>query len=71
MELDVIRGNTAMAKTAAERLEYQRQGRCWGCGQLGHIRTKCPTNPSKSYSLAVMDNEEDETNNSGKEIARD
>jgi len=47
MEIDALRGpTTAMVKTPAERLEYQRQGRCWGCGQLGHVRARCPTNPS-------------------------
>lgn len=71
MELDVIRGTTAMAKTAAERLEYQRQGRCWGCGQLGHVRSKCPTNPSTPLSLAAMGNEGEETGRSGKGTARD
>ena len=34
MEIDAIRGiervTTALAKTPAERLEYQRQGKCWG-----------------------------------------
>ena len=35
MEIDAIRGTehvtTALAKTPAECLEYQRQGKCWGC----------------------------------------
>lgn len=69
MEIDAIRGTTALAKTAAERLEYQRQGKCWGCGKPGHIRAKCPTNPSKPLSLAVL--EEDEPSESGKDGARD
>jgi len=37
MELGAVRGPLALAKNAAERLKYQRQGRCWGCGELGHI----------------------------------
>lgn len=58
MDLDAVSGTTALAKTAAERLEYQRQGRYWGCGQLGHIQEKCPTNPSKLFSLAVSGRED-------------
>ena len=69
MELGAVRGTSALAKTAAERLEYQRQGKCWGCGRIGHVRAKCPTNPSRPLSLAAMVEENDGT--SGKEIARD
>ena len=43
MELDVMQVTTALARTSAERLEYQRQGRCWGNGLVGHVRAKCPT----------------------------
>ena len=69
MELGATRATQALAKTAAERLEYQRQGRCWGCGELGHIRAKCPTNPSRPLSIsATMEMEETA---SGKEEARD
>lgn len=69
MELGAVRVSTALAKTAAERLEYQRQGRCWGCGEMGHIRSKCPTNPSKSISIAAT--EMTENASSGKDVARD
>lgn len=69
MELDATRGTTALAKTAAERLEYQRQGKCWGCGKPGHVRAKCPTNPSKPLSLAVL--EEEWVSQSGEDRARD
>lgn len=55
MELGALRVTTAIARTAAERSEYQRQGRCWGCGEVGHVRAKCPTNPSKPLSLAAID----------------
>lgn len=71
MELDAISGTTALAKTAAERLEYQRQGRCWGCGQLGHIRAKCPTNPSKPFSIAAIGSENTSIEEWGKGQARD
>ena len=37
MELGAVCAPSALAKTAAERLEYQRQGHYWGCGELGHI----------------------------------
>jgi len=53
MELDAARVTTALAKTVVERLDYQKQGRCWGCGQVGHVQSRCPTNPSKPLSLAV------------------
>lgn len=67
MELDATyTASTALAKTAADRLEYQRQGRCWGCGKMGHIRSRCPTNPSKPLTLAATANE-----GSGKGAARD
>lgn len=69
MELVAVRGPPALAKNAAERLEYQRQGRCWGCGELGHVRSKCPTNPSRPLSLAATT--ELESAVSGKGIARD
>lgn len=71
MELDAVHVSTALAKTANERLEYQRQGRCWGCGLLGHIRARCPTNPSKPLSLAVLEEEERGASGSGKDKARD
>lgn len=71
MEIDATYGTTAMAKTAVERLDYQRQGKCWGCGLSGHIRSKCPTNPSKPLSLAILGEEEVGTNESGKGKARD
>lgn len=66
MELGALRVTTALAKTAIERSEYQRQGRCWGCGEVGHVRAKCPTNPSKPLSLAAIDGV-----NPGKGGARD
>jgi Retrotransposon gag protein len=69
MELGAVRGPPALAKTAAERLEYQRQGRCWGCGELGHIRAKCPTNPSRPLSLAAATGSGSSV--SGKGVARD
>lgn len=71
MELDAIGGTTALAKTAAERLEFQRQGRCWGCGQLGHIRARCPVNPSKPLSLAALGKDDEIVEESGKGRARD
>lgn len=69
MELGAVRATSALAKTAAERLEYQRQGRCWGCGELGHVRAKCPTNPSRPLSIAAVAGGEGIL--SGKEGARD
>ena len=54
MELGALRVTTALARTAAEHSEYQRQGRCWGCGEVGHVRAKCPTNPSKPLLLAAI-----------------
>lgn len=69
MELGAIRGAPALAKTAAERLEYQRHGRCWGCGELGHVRAKCPTNPSRPLSIAATT--ESGSSASGKGVARD
>ena len=69
MEIDAIRGTTTLAKTAAERLEYQRQGKCWDCRKSGHIRAKCPTNPSKPLFLATV--EEEITSESRKGWARD
>lgn len=71
MEIDAISGTTALAKRAAERLEYQRQGRCWGCGKLGHIRAKCPTNPSKPLSIAALESEDTYIGELGKGQARD
>ena len=53
MELGAICGSPALAKTVAERLEFQRQGKCWGCGELGHVHAKCPTNPSRPLSIAA------------------
>ena len=46
MELGAICGSPALVKTTTERLEFQRQGKCWGCRELNHIRAGCPTNPS-------------------------
>ena len=61
MEIDAICGiervTTALAKTPAERLEYQRQGKCWGYGRVSHIRSNCPTNPSKSMALLASEKE--------------
>ena len=72
MELDATYSpSTAMAKTATERLEYQRQGRCWGCGKMGHIRSRCPTNPSKPLTLAATGEEGNDTRDLGKGGARD
>ena len=66
MELDATyTASTALAKTAADRLEYQRQGRYWGCKKMGHIRSRCPTNPSKPLTLAATGDE-----GSGKKTAR-
>jgi len=67
MEVDVIHVTTALAKTGAERLEYQRQGKCWGCGLVGHVQAKCPTNLSKPLSIAATG----ETSDSGKGKSRD
>ncbi|KAG0573763.1 hypothetical protein KC19_VG207700 [Ceratodon purpureus] len=56
MELDathLTEGSAALAKTPAEHLKYQRQGRCWGCGKIGHIKSRCPINPSKPLSLVA------------------
>lgn len=71
MEIDATSASTALAKTAADRMEYQKQGRCWGCGLHGHVRAKCPTNPSKPYSLAVVGEEEYGSIGPGKGRARD
>ena len=68
MELGAARVTTALAKTPTERLDYQRQGRCWGCGLVGHVRARCPTNPSKPLSLSTLEFEPGE---SGKDTARD
>lgn len=58
MEIDANRGTergtTALAKTPAELLEYQRQGRCWGCGQVGHVCSNCPTNPSRIQTIGII-----------------
>ena len=53
MELGAVCGPLALAKMAAERLEYQRQGKCWNCGELGHIHVKCLTNPSWPLSITA------------------
>ena len=58
MELGAIQVTTTLAKTDVERLKYQRQGRCWGCGEVGHVRAKCPTNPSKPLSISYIEGEE-------------
>lgn len=71
MELDVTRVTTTLAKTAAEWLEYHKQGRCWGCGQMGHVRAKCLTNPSKPLSLAASERADMTRVDSGKGKARD
>ena len=71
MELDAIGGTMALAKIVAEQLEFQRQERCWGCGQLGHIRARCPTNPSKPLSIAALAKEDTKVNESRKQWARD
>ena len=74
MEIDAICGTehvtTALAKTPAERLEYQRQGKCWGCGREGHIRSNCPTNPSKPMALLASE-KETRAEEQGKGGARD
>lgn len=66
MELGAVRVSTALAKTSAERLDYQRQGRCWGCGEIGHVRSKCPTNPSKPLSIASLEEEASEFSGKGR-----
>ena len=71
IELDAIHVTTAMAKTPAKRLEYQWQGRYWRCGQLEHVRAKCPINPSIPLSLAAMGREEEGVGGSKKGKARD
>jgi len=58
MEIDAMGGTTTLVKTTTKQLEFQRQGRCWGCGQLGHIQARCPTNPSKSLSLVALAKED-------------
>lgn len=71
MEIDASYGTAAMAKTAVERLDYQCQGRCWGCGLHGYIRSKCPTNPSKPAFLAVAEGEDLKVDELEKVRARD
>jgi len=71
MELDAARVTTALAKTAIERLDYQRQGKCRGCGQVGHVRSKCPTNPSRPLNLAALETRETDRGETGKGVARD
>jgi len=51
MELGAVHTTTTLTKMATKRLEY----RCWGCGELGHVRAKCPTNPSKPLSIAIVE----------------
>ena len=59
MEIDAIwrtkRGTILPAKVLAERLEYQRQGKCWGCEQVGHVHSNCLTNPSKPLALSALE----------------
>ena len=69
MELGTVRRPPALARTTAERLEYQRQGKCWGCGEIGHLRTKCPTNPSRPLVIAATLGAEG--SDSGKEVSQD
>ena len=66
MELDAAKVTIALARTATERLEYQRQGKFWGCCQVGHVCAKCSTNSSKPLSLLAS-----EEVDSGKGQARD
>jgi hypothetical protein len=72
MELDATyTPSMALAKIAADRLEYQRERRCWGCGKMGHIRSRCPTNPSKPLTLVATGDEGRDPKGSGKEAAWD
>lgn len=68
MDLDAVGSAPAFARTAAQRSEFQRLGKCWGCGQIGHIRSRCPVNPSRRLSISAL---EENTTTSGKEWARD
>jgi hypothetical protein len=70
MEIDAINSKPPFARTTADRLEYQCQGKCWGCGKQGHIRAKCPTNPSKPLMLAILE-EARKSRDSEKDMARD
>lgn len=68
MEFGAVQGPPAFVKTAAERLEYHRKGRCSGCGELEHIQSKCPSNLSRLLSLAATTHSEGAV--SGKAIAQ-
>jgi hypothetical protein len=70
MEIDAINSKPPFARTATDCLEYQRQEKCWGCGKQGHIRAKCPTNPSKPLMLAILE-EARKSRDSEKDMARD
>ena len=61
----MVRITTTLTKIAAERLEYERQGRCWGYGEIGYVRAKCSTNISKPLSISFVEGEE--SNFSGKD----
>ena len=71
MELGALWATTALAKIAAERLEYQCQGKYWDCGEVGHVRSKCPTNPSKPLALVAYTRTNQELLESEKGTARD
>lgn len=44
-KIDKLQGPTAgPAGSTEEQKRASRPPRCWGCGKLGHVKTKCPTN---------------------------
>ena len=53
IELGVICGPSTLAKIVVDRLEFQHQSKCWGCGELGHVCARCPTNPSRPLSITI------------------
>ena len=71
MELDVVYVMTALARIAVEHLEYQWQKKYWGCGLMGHVHARWPTNPSKSLSISALGEGVTRSKDLEKEIAQD
>ena len=69
MELDAAYVTTTLAKTTIERLNIRQHGKCWSCGQIGHVRKKCPTKPLNPFSISAIDEKEAQHEESGKDNA--